>query len=56
MKMMHALDIDDKTAAMFRIDLNVSISKATGNAILVRDDTRSIYMTSVSAATRLFDE
>jgi hypothetical protein len=35
MKMMHALDIDDETAAMFGIDLNVSISQATGNAILV---------------------
>lgn len=42
MEMMHALDIDDETAAMFGIDLNVSISEATGNAVLVRYDTRPI--------------
>jgi hypothetical protein len=42
MKMMHALDIDDKATTMFGANLNVRISETTGNAFFIRDNTRSV--------------
>src|SRR6478735_3822891 len=42
MKMMHALDIDDKATTMFGVDLNVSISETTGNAFFIRNNTGSV--------------
>jgi len=42
MKMMHALNIDDKATTMLGADLNVRISETTGNAIFIRDNTRSV--------------
>ncbi len=34
-KVMHALNIDDETAAMLRTDLDVGISETAGNSIFV---------------------
>jgi hypothetical protein len=48
MKVVHALNVDNEAATMFGADLNVSISEAAGNAILIRDNTRSIYRLLVS--------
>lgn len=44
-KVMHALNIDDETAAMLRTDLDVGISETAGNSVFIRDDTRSIVDT-----------
>lgn len=46
--MMHALNIDNEAAAMLGIDLNMGVSKTTGDAVFVRDNTGSVYRVLVT--------
>jgi hypothetical protein len=41
MEVMHALDVHDEAASIFGIALDKGAIQATGNTILVRDDTRT---------------